>query len=320
MKTILIPTDFSECANNALRFAAFMARKTGATLNLLHVLEVPTVGPQGSTEGTVDDVPYMMDVLKATRTRMKKLLTLPFMKKTEVVQNIEIGNVTESIMKAAQKYKADLIVMGTHGAKGLQEILIGSNAEKIVRNSQIPIITIKDEITEPNVEKIVYATDLLDECESVFPEVERIAKLLGAKIEVVKIVTRLQFEPTKKTQRMFTKLKRKFKDSDFSASVYYDYSKQQGIRRYAHSAKADLIALGTHGRHGLSHFFNGSVAEDLVNHSSLPVLTINLNRPMQDVNKVEKRREINNKEMVLEGGEVEHSFNESFYKHQIPAI
>ncbi|HET7818521.1 MAG TPA: universal stress protein [Bacteroidia bacterium] len=317
MKTILIPTDFSECANNALRFAAFMAKKTGATLNLVHVLDVPAVGPQGSSEGTVDDVPYMIDVLKATKARMKKLLTLPFMKKVEVMQNIEIGNVTESIMKAAQKHKADLLVMGTHGAKGLQEILIGSTAEKVVRNSHIPVITIKDEITEPNVEKIVYATDLSDEFESVFPEVERVAKLLGSRIEVVKVVTRLQFEPTKNTQRMIAKLKRKFKESDFSASVYYDYNKQQGIRRYAHSSKADLIALGTHGRHGLSHFFNGSIAEDLVNHSSLPVLTINLNRPAQEKAEEEKKGEDSDGEMVLKN---EPSFNESFYKHQIPAI
>ena len=319
MKTILIPTDFSECANNALRFAAFMAKKTGARLNLVHVPDVPAVGPLGSSEGTVDDVPYMMHVLKVTKVKMKKLLTLPFMKNVEVVQNIEIGNVTESILKAAQKHKADLIVMGTHGAKGLQEILIGSTAEKVVRNSQIPVITIKDEILNPHVDKIVYATDLSDEFEAVFPEVKRVAKLLGAKIEVVKVVTRLEFESTKKTQRLITKLKRKFNEADFSVSVYYDYNKQQGIRSFAHSVQADLIALGTHGRHGLSRFFNGSVAEDLVNHSSLPVLTINLNRSAQNENH-ESSGEMSADDAVLEHNESDSSINRVTYKHEIPAL
>ena len=316
MKTILVPTDFSECANNALRFAAFTAQKTGATINLLHVLEVPMVGSQGSIDGTIDDVPYMMDLLKATRAKMKKLLSLPYMKKVRVVHKIETGNITNSILKAAKKDHADLILMGTHGAKGIQEIFVGSNAEKIAQNSSIPVITIKDEIVEPKTEKIVFATDLSEECESVFPEVEKISKLLGAKLEIVKIVTRLQFETTKKSERIIAKLKNKFKNSDFSASVYYDFNKQQGIRRFAHSKGADIIALGTHGRHGLSHFFNGSLAEELVNHSSIPVLTINVNRNFSHV--IEEHSY--NGEIRRNKEEHRSSFDQIFYKHQIPAI
>ncbi|HET8963930.1 MAG TPA: universal stress protein [Chitinophagales bacterium] len=316
MKTILVPTDFSECANNALRVAAFVARKTGANINLLHVHEVPLTGYQGSIEGTVDDIPYMMGLLKATKAKIKKTLSLPFMKGIKVVHNIETGQICDHIIKAAEKYKVDLIIMGTHGVSGLKEAIIGSNAEKIVRNSSVPVITIKDNIIEPKVETIVYATDFSEEFELVFPEVEKIAKLLGAKLEIVKVVTRLQFETTKKSERIISKLKKKFKNSDFSASVYYDFNKQQGIRRFARSKKADMIALGTHGRHGLSHFFNGSIAEELVNHSSVPVLTINLNQ-----NLFHKTEEYADKDGIVHNEREKHpSFDEDFYKHQIPAI
>ncbi len=309
MKTILIPSDFSECANNALRFAAFMATKTGATLNLLHVLDVPLIGYQGSIEGTVNDVPYMMGILKATKTRMKKLLKSSFLKDIKVNHNIEIGSVTDQIMKAAEKYKAELIVMGTHGAKGVEEIFIGSTAEKIVHNSQIPVITIKHEITEPKIEKIVYATDFSDECESVFPEVEKIAKMFEAKIEVVKVVTRFQFETSKKSARTIEKFKKKFQNSDFPVSVYNDFNKQEGIRRYSDSAGANMIALGTHGRHGLSHFFNRSIAEDLVNHSSLPILTVNL-KPTPINASLNKAEENEKNKAVLSSGNTS-------YMHQI---
>lgn len=316
MKTILVPTDFSECANNALRFAAYVAKKTGANLNLLHVHEVPLTGHQGSIEGTVDDIPYMMGLLKATKAKIKKTLSFPFMKGIKVVHNIETGRICDHILKAAEKHKVDLIIMGTHGASGLKEAIIGSNAEKIVRNSSVPVITIKDNITEPKVETIVYATDFSKEFESVFPVVEKIAKLLGAKLEIVKVVTRLQFETTKKSERIIARLKNKFKTSDFSVSVYYDFNKQQGIRRFTHSKRADMIALGTHGRHGLSHFFNRSIAEELVNHSSLPVLTINLNRTRSK----EAEENIDKNEVILNQGKNDSSFDKVFYKHQIPVI
>ncbi len=278
MKTILIPTDFSQCADNALRYAACLAKKTGATINLLHVLEVPTIGPQGSIESTVDDVPYMIGLLKVTEVKMKKRLTLPYLRGIKVIHNIETGNIREHILKAAEKYQAAAIVMGTHGMRGLGGVLIGSNSEKIIRDSKIPVFIIKDEIKEPKIEKIIYATDFSDETEFVFPEIQKLAELLGAKIEIVKVVTRLQFESTHKTERSIARFKKKFNQSNYSTSVYYDSNKQDGIRRFAYSTRGDLIALGTHGKGGMAHFFDDRIAEDLVNDSSLPVLTINCSR------------------------------------------
>lgn len=278
MKTILVPTDFSECANNALRFAAFVAKKTGATLNLLHVHEVPLIGYQGSIEATVDDVPYMMSLLKATKAKMKKTLSLPFMKDIKVVHNIETGRICDHILKAAEKYEVDLIIMGTHGASGLQETIIGSNAERIAQNSLIPVLTIKDEFENPKIEKIVFATDFSEETEYTFPEVEKLANLLDAKIEIVKIITKSEFETTQRLQRAIKRFKNKFKHSNYIISTYCDYNKQAGIRHFAKNIQADIIALGTQGRHGLLHFFNNNITESLVNHSSIPILAFNFHR------------------------------------------
>ncbi len=221
MKTILVPTDFSECANNALRFAAFVAKKTGANLNLLHVLEVPAIGHQGSIESTIDDVPYMMGLLNVTKTKMKKILSLPFMNGIKVVHNIETGRICDHIIRAVEKHEADLIIMGTHGASGLKEALIGSNAEKIVQNSHIPVLTIKDKIENPKIEKIVFATDFSEEAEYIFPEVEKLANLLDAKIEIVKIITKSEFETTQESQRAIKQFKNKFKHSNYITSMLH---------------------------------------------------------------------------------------------------
>jgi nucleotide-binding universal stress UspA family protein len=234
------------------------------------------VGAYGSKDATIDDVPYMMGVLKAIKVKMKKILALPFMKGVKAVHNVEIGGVHHRILEAARKYKADMIIMGTHGASGFQEVFIGSNAEKIVRNSEIPIISVKKEIIEPKIEKISYASDFSEETELVFPEIEKIAGAFNAKIEIVKVITLLKFETSSKTQKNIQPFKDKFKGKNYTTSVYYDWNKQAGIRHFSDNINADMIALGTHGRQGLSHFFNGSIAENLVNHSSLPVLTVNI--------------------------------------------
>ena len=282
MKTILVPTDFSECANNALRFAAFLAKKTSASINLLHVLEVPSIGAQGSIEFTADDVPYMMGLLKATKTRMKKLLSYPFMKDINVVENIETGAILDHILKAADKYHADLIVMGTHGTNGLEEVLIGRNAEKVSRDAKIPVFTIKEDIRNPKVDKIVYATDFSEQSKSAFPQLENFANLLGAKIELVKVITRSEFESTAKSQRAMKQFRKLFKKSYHQTSVYCDHDKQSGIRNFARDVNADIIAFDVHGRDGISYFFSRSLTEDLVNHSSLPVLTLNVQENLNE--------------------------------------
>lgn len=278
MKTILVPTDFSECADNALRFAAFVANKTGASINLLHVIEVPSVGFNGDIEPITDDVPYMMGLLKATRAKMKKLLAQPYLKDITKRHNIEVGSIEVHILKAAEKYEADLIIMGTHGLSSISKVLTGSTANKIVNHATIPVLTIKENIKEPVIRKILYATDFSETADKTFSEVETLAKLLDAEIEIVKVVTRFQFETSSQSENAISRFKEKVGVPNLKASIYYCQNKQAGIRSYAQKVHADLIAIGKHRRNGLGNFFNIVTTEGLINHSTLPVLAINCER------------------------------------------
>jgi K+-sensing histidine kinase KdpD len=123
----------------------------------------------------------------------------------------------------------------------------------------------------------------------------------------VKVVTMLKFETSSKTQKDIQKFKEKFKGKNFTTSLYYDWNKQAGIRHLSDNVNADMIVLGTHGKHGLANFFNGRIAENLVNHSSLPVLTVNIHRK-----KFENQPNIHNAERIS---------NEDYY-HQghIPVL
>src|ERR1051326_3299701 len=132
MKTILVPTDFSECAEHALKYACILARKTKTKIILLHIIASEKSAGQSPSDGewmggwagekSPADAPLMMALLKETKKKMNKLKSLPFCEKIEMRDSIEMGDVSEMINLSAKKHNADMIVMGTHGAKGLNDV------------------------------------------------------------------------------------------------------------------------------------------------------------------------------------------------------
>ena len=212
-------------------------------------------------------------------------------KNSDVQEIIEVGSIPERIYNAVKKYRIDMIVMGTHGVNGLQEKFIGTNAEKIVRNVEIPVLSVKHIVKNPKLDTIVFATDFSKEAEVIFPVISNISKLLNARLILTKIITISDFETTDETENKIQNFRTKNKLNNFSVSIYYAKSKEHGIRNSVGKLEGDMIALGTHGRNGISHFFRGSVAEDVVSHASLPVLTLNFRKPnivLKTVNKGSK--------------------------------
>jgi nucleotide-binding universal stress UspA family protein len=218
--------------------------------------------------------------MKFTKLRISKLKNSKVFKNVKVIDAIEIGNVPSKIYESAKKYKADMIVMGTHGVSGFQESLLGSNAERVIRNAEIPVLSVRDKIKSSKISIIVFATDFSKETELVLPAVSKISAMFNAKLMLMKIVTMVDFESTHETEKQIEKFWKHNKIYKCPTQIYYAYSKDEGIRDFAANAKADMIALGTHGRHGLSHLFKGSIAEEVVNHASLPVLTFNFHKKL----------------------------------------
>ncbi len=142
-KTILVPTDFSEPARTALDYAVELAEKLGAKVHVTHAFELPLVGfPDGvmtisaemATRITVAAQRALDDIVAMHRTRAIEL-------QTSLVQ----GDPREAVLGVAKEIEADLIVMGTHGRRGIARALIGSVAESIVRTSSIPVLTLREE-------------------------------------------------------------------------------------------------------------------------------------------------------------------------------
>ena len=274
MKRILVPTDFSIYAENALKAAAQLAKKHKAEILLLHMLELPNqMSDAISTGKSIPEVLFFIQKAKETFT---EIFDRPYLDGIEVTEFIQFEKAFDGVLKFTQKNNVDLIVMGSHGASGVEEIFIGSNTEKVVRLSEIPVLVIKKDEGEFDPKEIVFASDFSNESKKSFEKMKDFASKLNAKINLVTICTPYSFKTTLESKAIMDAYAKEFQLNNFSINIHNDTNVEKGVLNFANSKGADLIGFSTHGRIGLSHFFNGSITEDLVNHSEKPVITFKL--------------------------------------------
>ena len=130
MKRILVPTDFSKHAEYALKVAAQIAKKNDGEIFLLHMLELPTTGNDAVSRA--HDIPELMFFKNAAVAKLDELMDADYLDGVKISRIIQFEMAFEGIIKNGEAHNADLIVMGSHGANGFQEMFIGSNTEKVI--------------------------------------------------------------------------------------------------------------------------------------------------------------------------------------------
>ncbi len=274
MKRILVPTDFSKHAEYALKVAAQIAKKNDGEIILVHMLELPTSGNDAIS--TAHEIPELMLFKNAAINKLDSLMESEFLEGLKVSKIIQFEMAFDGIVKYTKSHDIDLIVMGSHGASGFQEMFIGSNTEKVVRNSEAPVLVIKREEEKFSASKFVFASDFSDEAKKPFEKAFAFAQGFGAHLHLVNINTPNNFKSTKVAQQIMKDFLAGTDTTNITSHIYNDVNVEKGILHFAKSIDADLIGMSTHGRKGLSHFFNGSISEDLVNHAKRPVITFKI--------------------------------------------
>jgi len=276
MKRILVPVDFSKEAENAAKVAASIARKTDSEIYLVHMLELPVTTIDPAEMNTISSEPQIIYFMKLARQKFDKFKSLPFLKGLRVIESVQFQHAFSGIIEESKKNKIDLIVMGSQGASGLQEMFIGSNTEKVVRRSKVPVLVIKQEVDDFSIEDIVFASDFNAESKSTFQRVIDFAKLFDARIHLLYVNTIHNFNTSESIEKRISDFMKDFDLSNYTANIYNDISIEKGILSFGRNIDADLIALNTHGRSGLSKLFNGSIGEELANHALRPVITFKI--------------------------------------------
>jgi nucleotide-binding universal stress UspA family protein len=274
MKRILVPTDFSKHAEYALRVAAQIAKKNNSEICLLHMLELPHQGSDAVSAGSA--IPQIMFFKNMAINKLETLMESDFLEGITISEIIQFEKAFDGIMEISKKNNVDLIVMGSHGASGYEEMFIGSNAEKVVRSSEVPVLVIKNETEEFKADKLVFASDFSDEIKKPFEKLVEFATIFNSHLDLVMINTPNSFKSTAVAEKIMSDFLEETNFTNYSTHIYNDVNVEKGILNYSSSVDADLIGMCTHGRTGFSHFFNGSISEDLVNHTVRPVITFKI--------------------------------------------
>jgi nucleotide-binding universal stress UspA family protein len=276
MKKILVPTDFSKPAQMAVDVAADIARKSGAQLILLHEEIVGgsfNVEGQVDLEGDMEDKLFTLKMIERSKKLMAKAVADPKLEGVKVKPELRMGSPFHGMNSIITDHKVDLVVMGTAGHSNLEEAVIGSNTEKVVRHAACPVLTVHQKPASKDFKNIVYAT-AMNKDEEVFSRiVKRAQQLYDATIHLVRINTPGNFQRDAVVRKAMNDFAKKLQLKNYTINIFNDLSEEEGIIYFADSINADMVAMATHGRTGFAHVLAGSIAEDVVGHSKRPVLT-----------------------------------------------
>lgn len=278
MNKIIVPIDFSKHSEYALETAAILAKRNNAEIIALHMLEMSN---NITTEPTNEELQLQsIFFLKLAQKKFEKFLDRDYLEDVKVTPVVKHFKVFREVNDVAKEHNVDLIVMGSHGASGLTEIFIGSNTEKVVRHATIPVLIVKQKPVNLQFETVVFASDFSEEM--IQPYVKACQFFENSNSNLKLLYVNLPGERFKSSLEMEKTVANFLEKADGNLNkindIHYvaDYTVEEGVLAFANVVGADLIAVPTHGRRGISHFFAGSIGEDIANHSTLPVITFKI--------------------------------------------
>ena len=274
MKKILVPTDFSKEAENALKVASQLAKKHDAEIYLLHMLELPLHQVDALTVSS--ELPEAMFFMKLAHKKFEETLAKNYLQGVTVHETVDFHESLTEINNVAKEKGIDIIIMGSHGVSGFKEMFIGSNAEKVVRTSEVPVLVIKNEHQNFSVRNFVFASDFKNDSKETYKQAAKLAEFFEATLHLVLVNTANSFLTTAEAKERIQNFIKGVPFENYTVNIYNDKTVESGILNFSHTLSADLIGISTHGRQGIAHFFNGSISEDIVNHAKRPVITFKI--------------------------------------------
>jgi nucleotide-binding universal stress UspA family protein len=290
IRSIVVPTDFSELAQAASVRAAGLARLYGSEIHLVHAFALPAVlAPyeMAVPTGVLDQVRQALnakldDTRKAVEARGVQSVT---------AQLVDAQQPDAAIADAVRAHRADLVVMGTHGYGGLKHVFLGSVAERTLRRLDVPILAVKGdaEAAAKPIAKILVAVDFSPHSDRAVATAAALATRLQASVDVVHafdipydtedylsaIDPELEREIETRARAHLTQAKQRIERDGVKTAMHFRRGRPHSvIADLASAIGCQLIVMGTHGRTGLAHALLGSVAERTLRAAPCSVLCV----------------------------------------------
>lgn len=275
MKTIIVPTDFSVNASNALTYACEVNKKLKAEIRLLHCYHIPVPVSDGYILPVTD-----LEIRKIAEDGIRRVKTnyeasYPGMQFT---QETTMGMATDEIVAGAEKTNCDLIVMGTHGATGWEEFLIGTNTATVMEDATCPVLAVPENATFNGLKKIVFAADYGNHNFSHMTALIDIARMFNSEIILLHIASG-EAEDGVADWEIAQFKERIVSESNYANITYRlleDEDVYHGLHRYVEEFTPDMIAVSMRNRSLVQKIFSRSLTKRMAYHSHVPVLALHI--------------------------------------------
>lgn len=278
MKNILFPTDFSQNAENALSYAVEIARNVNGNLILFHAYSVQLIDPNMPAEIYLSayqeeekTAKESLEDLKRRITNANKFGSDKELFTTEAV--VSQGLVVDETLSMIKDFKIDLVIMGTHGATGITELILGSNTASVIEKSPVPVLAIPHNRAYSDIKKIVYAYDDIKSSLPPFKKLLSFATIYDADITLLHII-----ESGKDTEefnrREFEKIKSATDYEKLSLDLVKEDKVLEGINEYVNAHDVDVLAMTIKKRSLFDRIFNKSLTKKMAYHTKIPLLAL----------------------------------------------
>ena len=276
MKKILVPCDFSKPAINAFRFALDIAQQSNGSVHLLNSIDLTGIQDPMMMPALTLEQGFIKELKEKASAGLTQIITKYIQEDVKVTWSIEFGSPARVITEFVEKNSIDLIIMGSHGASGFSEYFVGSNAERIIRHSSVPVLVMKHYYKGP-IKSIVFPNILdTENQEDLITKVKALQAFFKATVHILFVNTPTNFTSDIVTLARAKEFVKRNMFKNYTINIHNHTYEDEGIISFTKSIKGNLIAMGTHGRKGISHLLNGSLAEDVANHTDSLIWTYTL--------------------------------------------
>ncbi|MFP2997292.1 universal stress protein [Spongiivirga sp. MCCC 1A20706] len=277
MKKILVPVDFGPSSESALKIASEIAKKFDADILLVHMMGIADGFLTKESYSGNDGIYH----LKLVEKKLTDFLDKDYLEGLRISYAIKNHRFFDHIDSVINEQQPDLIVMGTHDSKGFEEFFNSTHTQKLARNTSVPILAVKKQMSQLNTGKAIVACDFSLESAESFKTIIDFCNALNFDVEIVHVNQpsesfKSTHEVENKIEKFATHLQEPYQKALIKINHYDDYGVENGILHVADDKNADLIAVATHGRKGFAHFLLGSVGESIVDDAPVPVLTVKM--------------------------------------------
>lgn len=274
MKNILVPTDFSDCARAAEDIGLEIANKANAEIHFLHIINTPVDWVNLSIEKE-SLYPETKEEIGLAKYELDELVRRAEKMGLKVKQFLTFNKGRVEIDQHIKHHKHDFVVMGSHGTEGFREIT-GSNTQKVARYSPSPVLVIKKKSKKFEVKNIVFASTFEEDVNLPFQKIIAFADLMNAQIHLLYVNMPFQFKETDEAEANMQAFLEKYPRGNCTINIFNALNEERGIQKFAKNINADVIALTTHGKTGFMKMISPSITESLINHSDIPILSVNI--------------------------------------------